>query len=305
MTEAAWADHTWFGTMAYWLGIAAALITAFYSWRLILMTFHGKPRAEAKVMDYVHESPRIMLYPLYILAVGAVLSGSYFYGGYVGAPHGAGHGEEHAQVQEHNSSTSDAHSALSEAVLKAEHHAEQKHEEGAQVGSHRAENNIEYVNIWNKDYFWGDSIRILPDNDTVVAAHGVPFWVKKLPIVVALFGIFLAYVVYSWKEGLSSVVVRVFKPIHTLFFNKWFFDEIYERLFVRNSLSLGRLFSISDKKVIDGLGPDGFASMSQKTGGIFGRIQSGFVYHYAFAMIIGLIALLTWFLYDAGIFSGL
>lgn len=83
--ESAWADQTWFGHYAYWMGIAAAFMTAFYSWRLIIMTFHGKPRANKKTMDHVHESPVIMLTPLLVLALGAIMAGGVFYGGFVGS----------------------------------------------------------------------------------------------------------------------------------------------------------------------------------------------------------------------------
>ena len=82
--EAAWADHSAQGTTAYWLGIAAAFITAFYSWRLLIMTFHGKPRADEKTIDHVHESPLLMTFPLFILAMGACGAGYVFYDYFVG-----------------------------------------------------------------------------------------------------------------------------------------------------------------------------------------------------------------------------
>lgn len=84
--EAAWADASWFGHYAYWMGIAAAVMTAFYSGRLIFMTFHGKPRASKDVMSHIHESPAVMLTPLYILAFGAIFAGFIFYNSFVGTP---------------------------------------------------------------------------------------------------------------------------------------------------------------------------------------------------------------------------
>lgn len=273
--EAAWADGTWFGHMAYWLGIAAALITAFYSWRLILMTFHGESRAEEKVLAHVHESPRIMLYPLYVLAAGAILAGSYFYGGFVGSSHHGGHGEVHGEAQA-----------------------------GGHAKVHKVEtigHTAEYVSIWNRDHFWGDSIVVLPENDTVEAAHNVPVWVKKLPIAIALLGVALAYLIYGFRQGLSSVFAAIFKPLHILFFNKWFFDEIYEAVFVKNAKRLGCFFGVfGDRKIIDGLGPDGFALVSKNIGRAMGALQTGYIYHYAFVMIIGLIGLVTWILYRTG-----
>ncbi|MCI5059703.1 MAG: NADH-quinone oxidoreductase subunit L [Alphaproteobacteria bacterium] len=227
--EAAFADHTWFGEFAFWMGIAAALMTAFYSARLLFMTFHGKPRASKKVMDHVHESPPIMLTPLMILSVGAVFAGYIFYEGFVG------------------------------------HHQ-----------------------------FWDKSLLVLPENDTVEAAYHVPYWVKKLPIVMGALGLLLGALLYGKFIGLPEKFTKVFAPFHKLFFNKWWFDELYHHAFVRPALFFGDVFTKSDKKVIDGFGPDGVAKTSQKFGGLLSRFQTGYVFQYALVMIIGLIALVTW-----------
>ncbi len=82
--EAAFGAHSGVGQYAFWLGIIAAFMTAFYSWRLLFMTFHGKPRADKHTMEHVHESPQVMLIPLYILAVGAVVAGYVGYESFVG-----------------------------------------------------------------------------------------------------------------------------------------------------------------------------------------------------------------------------
>ena len=82
--EAAFGAHSGVGQYAFWLGIVAAFMTAFYSWRLLFMTFHGKPRADKHTMEHVHESPQVMLIPLYILAVGAVVAGYVGYESFVG-----------------------------------------------------------------------------------------------------------------------------------------------------------------------------------------------------------------------------
>ena len=232
--EAAWADHTWFGEFAFWMGIAAALMTAFYSWRLILLTFHGTPRASKKVMSHIHESPPVMLIPLFVLAAGAILAGYIFYEGFVG----------HHQI-------------------------------------------------------WGEAIKVLAPNDTVTAAHHVPLWVKKLPLVMGVLGILLGYLAYLWKPGLSVRVASLFRPLHTLFFNKWFFDEIYNAIFIKNAKRLGGVFWSSDKNIIDGLGPDGSAKLSQRVSNILGKFQNGFIFHYAFVMMIVVVGLLGWFLYKA------
>ena len=234
--EAAWADHSWFGEFAFWLGIAAALMTAFYSARLLFMTFHGKTRANKKVFDHVHESPPVMLVPLMILAAGALFAGYAFYEMFVG----------HHQI-------------------------------------------------------WGDAIFVLPANDTVTAAHHVPYWVKKLPIVMGVAGLFLGWLFYNKLTGVPALSTKVFKPLHNLFFKKWYFDEIYHAVFIKPSLWFGRVFWGTDKHVVDGIGPDGVAKTSYGISGLLSRFQSGYVFQYAFVMMLGLIGIITWFFVKANI----
>ena len=277
--EAAWADHTWFGNFAFWMGIAAAFMTAFYTWRLIIMSFHGKPRASKKVMDHVHESPPVMLWPLMVLATGAVLAGFVFYGGFVGSGH---HGEEahHNAVVEHDTHGEDVHIA-----------------QDTSEGTEEAHDDMD----WSKEYFWGNSLKVLPKNDTVEVAHNVPFWVKKLPLLMGVLGIALAYVFYLWRPGLPARVASLFAWLHGLFFRKWFFDELYDVLFVKPAFMLGRVFwQRGDQDTIDRFGPDGAAHSSQKMAGWLSHFQSGFVYQYAFIMMIALIGLVTWFVIRMG-----
>lgn len=289
--EAAWADQTWFGHMAFWLGISAAFMTAFYSWRLLFMTFHGKPRASKKVMSHVHESPAVMMGPLIVLAAGALVAGGVFYNGFVGSAH---HGDAHVKHVE--AMTGDTHHGDKHYDKKVAKHA-------AHAPDHEGDHRSSGHTVMSKELFWGDSLLVKPENDTVEAAHSVPKWVKKLPIVVGVLGILLAYFVYIVKDGIADRVKIIFKPIHALFFNKWFFDEIYQAVFVANAWRLGRLFSrYGDKKMIDGLGPDGVASASKLTGGVLSRFQNGFLYHYAFVMIVGLIGLVSWVMYKMNMF---
>ena len=228
--EAAYADHSWFGELAFWLGIAAALMTAFYSARLLFMTFHGTPRMDKKTFDSAHESPFVMLLPLFVLTIGALFSGYVFYEAFVG------------------------------------HHP-----------------------------MWGHSLFVLPENNTVEAAHHVPYWVKKLPIVMGALGLVLGWIFYNRLTSLPKFFVAIFKPLHALFFKKWLFDELYQALFVKPSLWFGKFFWKTDKDVVDGLGPDGFAKTSMRVSGLLSRFQNGYVFHYAFIMMIGLIGLVTWF----------
>ncbi len=282
--EAAWADHSWFGHYAYWMGIAAAFMTAFYSWRLIIMTFHGKPRASEKVMSHVHESPSVMMMPLLVLATGAIMAGSIFYGGFVGSAY------SHHDNTHHGSSTVTETHDVEPAAGDDEHHDDEE--------SHRVKDKP-MLNLWSRDYFWHEALFVLPQNDTVEAAHSVPFWVKKLPLVVGLLGILCAYLIYMVKPGSSGVFVRLFKPLHSLFFNKWFFDQIYAMIFVKPTFLLGRVFSNGDKNVIDKVGPDGFAGFSARLAQNISKFQSGYVYQYALVMIISLICIISWFVLKA------
>ena len=231
--EAAFAAHTGVGQMAFWLGCLAALLTAFYSWRLLILAFHGTPRASAEVMSHVHESPKVMLLPLVPLALGAIFAGFLGYELFVG----------HDMAQ-----------------------------------------------------FWGDSIFILPTHQAMENAHHVPTWVKLLPIGLATAGVVMAYVAYTFVPSLPAAVAKMFAPLHKFFFNKWYFDELYDAIFVKPSVKIGGLlWQRGDKDTIDGFGPDGITAFVLRISQSASRIQSGYVYHYAFAMLIGIVVLLSWY----------
>jgi len=231
--ESAFAAHTQAGMFAFWMGIAAAFLTAFYSWRLILMTFHGKANADHHTMDHVHESPLSMMVPLCVLGAGALLAGYVFYPYFVGEQY---------------------------------------------------------------ESFWGLSLFVLEPN-VMHEAHHVPHWVPLAPLVVALSGIGLAYICYLWATGIPGAVARILKPVHALFFNKWYVDELYDALFVKPAWGLGRVFFTGgDQAIINGLGPDGIASLSRKGAVVLSRLQTGYMFHYAFVMIVSIVALMGWLL---------
>ena len=231
--EAAFAAHTGVGQLAFWLGCLAALLTAFYSWRLLILAFHGTPRASAEVMSHVHESPKVMLLPLLPLALGAIFAGFLGYELFVG----------HDMAQ-----------------------------------------------------FWGDSIFILPTHTAMENAHHVPTWVKLLPIGLAAAGVAMAYVAYTFIPSIPATMVKTFAPIHKFFFNKWYFDELYDAIFVKPSVRIGGLlWQRGDKDTIDGFGPDGITALVLRISQSASRFQSGYVYHYAFAMMIGIVVLLSWY----------
>jgi NADH-quinone oxidoreductase subunit L len=221
------------GQYAYIMGMAAAILTAFYSWRLLFMTFHGKPRADHHVMEHVHESPMIMLAPLFVLALGAVFAGIAFHDGFIG------------------------------------HH-------------------------WKE--FWGSSILILENHKAMDEAHHVPFLVKVGPIIVGVIGIFVAWIAYIRDTSLPHRAAAQQPLLYSFLLNKWYFDELYDRIFVRPTFWLGRLlWKGGDGKIIDGLGPDGLAATVVRLARRASILQSGYVYHYAFAMLIGVAALVTYF----------
>jgi NADH-quinone oxidoreductase subunit L len=236
--ESAFAAHTGAGQFAFWAGIAAALLTAFYSWRLLFMTFHGKPRMDKHTFDHAHESPPVMLIPLIVLAIGAVFSG------FVGYEYFVGH---------------------------------------------------------HMDAFWGSSIKILEENNVIEAAHHSPTWVKLLPLVVGVIGIGAAYVAYILNPGIPAKVTGAIRPVYLFLLNKWYFDELYDWLFVKRSWQAGLMFwKTGDGTIINGFGPDGVSAMTRWCAGQVARLQTGYLYHYAFAMLIGVVALVSWYLAFGG-----
>ena len=236
--ESAFASGTPVGTLAFVLGILAAFMTAFYSWRLLFMTFHGEAKADEKVMAHVHESPNVMLVPLYVLAVGAIFSGLLF--------------------------------------------------AGMMVGDH-------------PEHFWGDSILILEHHHAMHDAHHVPIYIVLLPLIVSAAGIALAYQFYIRNRAGVAELAENAKGIYQFLLNKWYFDELYDWLFVRPAHLFGRfLWKRGDGNVIDGIGPDGIAARIIDLARNASRLQSGYVYHYAFAMLIGVVALLTWYFSQTG-----
>ena len=230
--ESAFASHTGLGMYAFGLGILAAFLTAFYSWRLLFLTFHGKPRADERVMAHVHEAPPVMWVPLVGLAIGAVVIG------YLMLPMVA--------------------------------------------------TDID---------FWGTSILVLPIHNALEEAHHVDFWVKALPMAVGVLGIGGAFLFYVLKPELPGKLATRARPVYLFLLNKWYFDELYDVLFVRSAKYLGRnLWRQGDGAVIDGIGPDGIAAATLSVARRAVRLQSGYVYHYAFAMLLGLAAIVTWYL---------
>jgi NADH-quinone oxidoreductase subunit L len=243
--EAAWGAHSGIGAFAFWLGIAAAFMTAFYSWRLLFMTFYGSPRADHHVLEHAHEAPLTMTIPNIVLAVGAVLAGVVFYGQFVG-------GED------------------------------------------------SMANFWAgaEGSPYAPYLQAFAESHAIHAAHEAPFWVKLAPLVVAVAGITLAYQMYIHNTALPQRLARRFRGLYLFLLNKWYFDELYDALFVRPAHFIGHgLWKAGDGAVIDGVGPDGVAAATQSLARRASKLQSGYVYHYAFAMLIGVVLLISWYLF--------
>jgi len=215
-------------------------MTAFYSWRLIFMTFFGPEKGDKHTHDHAHESPMVMLVPLGVLAIGAVLSGvlgyHYFFGEGVGEWFGA-----------------------------------------AVYNNHET-------------------------NHVIHEAHGVPTWVKLSPFVAMVGGTALAWLMYIVKPSIPAALAKRNGALYRFLLNKWYFDEVYDFLFVKPAFKLGNfLWKKGDGKVIDG-GLNGLAlGIIPWFTKLAGRWQSGYVFTYALAMILGVGGLITWFMITRGL----
>ncbi len=238
--ESTFAAGSGVGQYAFWMLVVAAAMTAFYSWRLMFMTFYGPPRGDKATHDHAHESPLVMLVPLGVLALGAVFAG-----------------------------------VLGEGVFFGEE-----------------------VQEW-----FGQAVFVNEETNSVIElAHEVPKWVKFSPFIAMLLGSATAWLFYVARPGLPAALARRNHGLYRFLLNKWYFDELYNVLFVKPAFKLGRfLWKTGDGKVIDG-GLNGLALgiipwLTRRAG----RWQSGYVFTYALAMILGVGALITWFMFTRGI----
>ncbi len=251
------------GTTAFLIGVFAALLTSFYSWRLVFLTFFGAPRwagsehIQHAVHDahghddhahdahhdhhhghdgtagyHPHESPLNMLVPLVVLSLGAVLAGILFHGAFID-PEGGAH-------------------------------------------------------------FWEAST--LAFNEHLMhASHGVPLWVKWSPFAVMATGLTIAYMAYIRHTDWPAKFTAHFHVLYDFLLNKWYFDELYNAIFVKPAFAIGRFFwKRGDEGTIDSFGPNGMAALVVAGGRVTRRLQSGYLYTYALVMLLGLAAAVTW-----------
>ena len=264
--EAAYGSGTEMGSFAFWCGISAALMTSFYSWRLVFLTFYGQPRwAASEHIQHAlhdahghddhahdahdahghdahghaghgtggyhpHESPLVMLVPLIVLSIGAVLAGYVF-----------------------------SHAFVSEGTGE----------------------------------FWKGSLVFA--EHLIHAMHGVPEWVKWAPFTVMVTGFATAWYAYLKNPGFPAAFVEQISVIHRFVYNKWYFDELYNFLFVRPAFWLGKVFwKQGDVGIIDRFGPNGAAWLVAQGSRVAQRVQSGYLYSYALVMLIGLVMAVSW-----------
>jgi len=225
--EAAFMSHAPYGKLAYAMGITAAFLTAFYSWRLLFLTFHGKTRADHHTFDHAHESPLSMLIPLFFLAIGSVFAGIF----------------------------------------------------GAKI--------LHMVSA--EENFFADAIT--QNSELLEEIHHAPTLVKISPLIVGVVAIALAYVLYLVKTDLPKKLANGFKTGYKISLNKWYFDEIYEAVFVRPTKKIGDfLWRIIDVKFVDGV-PNGAVAICRLLSNRVSKLQTGYIYNYSFWMLIGVIAI--------------
>jgi len=108
----------------------------------------------------------------------------------------------------------------------------------------------------------------------------------------------LAALIYFYRNHLSKNLAHNLDPLYSISYNKWYVDELYHSIFIRPYFYLANLFwKKGDEKIIDGYGPNGISKVVSISSGYLSRFQSGYLYHYAFAMLGGLVIILTWFIY--------
>jgi len=243
------------GAFAFWALVIAAGMTSFYSWRLIFLTFHGKPRHDAPAAhddhahddhghahsahEHAHESPNVMLVPLYVLSLGAIVAGVVFYGMFFEDPEHVAH-------------------------------------------------------------FFNGAIAI--NEHALEAAHAAPLWAKWSATIAMLVGLVIAWYMYIRSPETPRSLAETNPGLYRFLLNKWYFDELYDTIFVRPAKWIGtalwRGFDdwLVDKTIVEGLG-DRVRDVTARVV----RLQSGYLYHYAFAMLIGIAALLTWYIAAGGL----
>jgi NADH-quinone oxidoreductase subunit L len=147
--------------------------------------------------------------------------------------------------------------------------------------------------------FFRDSLKMSPH--IIEEMHHIPEWIAYLPTVMMVLGVAVAYLFYIRRPYLPGELANQHQGLYQFLLNKWYFDELYDFLFVRSAKWLGRfLWKKGDGYVIDGFGPDGVSKGVLDVTRNVVKLQTGYLYHYAFAMLIGVAGLITWFMFGLG-----
>ena len=232
--EAAFVGRNPMALYAFICTVTAALLTSFYSWRLIFKTFHGEPHDRKHWKD-AHESPITMLIPLGFLAFGSVFAGLPFKEVF------AGHGVEH---------------------------------------------------------FFREALTFAKSNSVLEDMHHIPLQIGLLPTVMMFLGWGIAGYFYLRRPDIPEALARQHDMLYRFLLNKWYFDELYDIIFVTPAKWLGHtLWKLGDGWLIDGFGPDGVSARVLDVTRNVVLLQTGYLYHYAFAMLIGAAAFITYFMF--------
>ncbi|MEQ9693631.1 NADH-quinone oxidoreductase subunit L [Shimia sp. SDUM112013] len=262
------------GGYAFWMLVIAALFTSFYSWRLMFLTFYGEARGNKHTHDHAHESPMVMLVPLGVLALGAIFAGAIWYSSFFGKTNEVAKffGVPYAEA------------SAEEAKAFAEEHPEAS--------------KLKYV----FDGAPGEgAIYTGADNHVLHTAHYVPTWSKLSPFIAMVIGFLVAFWFYIVNPALPRKVAETNWPLYNFLLNKWYFDELYDAIFVKPAMAIGRfLWKKGDGNVIDGFLNGVAMGIVPFFTRLAGRAQSGYIFTYAFAMVIGIVVLITWVTLNGG-----
>lgn len=256
-----------FAMYAFVMGLIAAMFTAFYSWRLIFLTFWGKSRAAPEVSKDFHAPPNWMMWPLVPLAIGALVVGMVFYSSFVGSKADSFWNGALYSAQSTTYADAGADVGLDHGTDSAE--ADHGTQGGGEAGG---------------------------------GHHDLPAWVIVSPFIAMVLGTLAAAFHYlRGSDPLRPGLLREGGMIYAFLRNKWYFDEIYDFLLVRPAYWLGRLlWKVGDGRIIDGFGPNGIAALVVSSARRIVRIQTGYMYHYAFVMLIGVAVLISFVLFNQG-----
>ena len=277
--ESAYAGGSSYG---FWLLVIAAAMTSFYSWRLMFMTFYGEARGDKHTHDHAHESPMVMLIPLGVLSLGAIFAGMLWFKPFFGHVDQVAtfYGIPYEEVGAHGADKVEG--------------ATEDHDEAATEG--KAEHHYTFAGKPGEG-----ALYIAPDNHILDKAHAVPNWVKVSPFVAMLGGFLMAMWFYIWNPTLPGRLAESQRPLYLFLKNKWYFDELYDFLFVNPAKALGRfLWKRGDETVIDGTLNGIAMGIIPFFTKLAGRAQSGYIFTYAFAMVIGVAVLVTWMTMSGG-----